>query len=147
MDIYDTLRDDHEIIRSYLSEIDKLEDTRPATRVKLFAELQVFLNAHARAEEKIVYAELLKHEEAGDLTREGAVEHAVADTLLPVIAGLDPEDPFWRANFSVLKEAVVHHLDEEEKQLFRTARKVLHSDTAAALGPEMDRQREVLLGE
>lgn len=147
MDIYDTLRDDHQIIRSYLTEIDKLEDSKPATRVKLFGELQVFLHAHARAEEKIVYAELLKHEEAGDITREGEVEHAVADTLLPVIAGLDPEDPYWRANFAVLKEAVVHHLDEEEKELFRTARKLLDPETAAALGPQMDRQREVWLGE
>lgn len=146
MDIYDTLRDDHKIIRNYLIEIDNLEDSKPETRATLFGELQVFLSAHAKAEEKVVYAELLKHKDAADLTREGEVEHAVAETLLPVIAGLNPEDPYWRANFTVLREAVVHHLDEEEKELFRAAKRVLDTDTAEALGPRMDRQREVLLG-
>lgn len=146
MDICDTLRDDHKIIGDCLTEIENLDGGKPATSAMLFGESHVFPVAHARAEEQVAHAERLKHDRAADVAREGAAEPVVADSLLPVIADLNPEDPCLRTRFAVLKEAVVHHLDEEEKELFRAARMVLAAETADALGPCMDRQRDVLLG-
>lgn len=145
MDIFDSLRDDHLIIRNYLAEIDRLAGTQPDQRVRLFGELSQFLGAHMQAEQAVFYEAMREHDDTGALAREGEVEHGVATALLPIIASLPPEDPYWRAHFVVLKQGLEHHLDEEERELFKLARKAIDPERGAALLGAMDNARATLL--
>jgi hemerythrin-like domain-containing protein len=47
----------------------------------------------------------------------------------------------------VLKELVEHHADEEEKEMFPRARKLLSKDELSELGKRMQQRKSELLSE
>ena len=119
-DVRDLLKEDHKDILELARSIAKEEST--AQRKALFKTLKPLLTAHARAEERAVYTELVKARstrESKDLGNEGFVEHSLVDILLErmsktALAGSDA----WKAHATVLKELLEHHIDEEEKEIF-----------------------------
>jgi hemerythrin-like domain-containing protein len=48
----------------------------------------------------------------------------------------------WTAKFTVLKENVEHHVEEEEGDMFPKARKVLSDKQAEALGTRMEEAKK-----
>lgn len=44
----------------------------------------------------------------------------------------------WTAKLTVLKENVEHHVEEEEGEMFKKARKVLTNEQAEELGARME---------
>jgi hemerythrin-like domain-containing protein len=57
--------------------------------------------------------------------------------------GSSPEE--LKAKAKVLKELVEHHADEEEKEMFPSARKILDKETLRALGEQMQARKETLM--
>jgi hypothetical protein len=51
---------------------------------------------------------------------------------------MSPTDERWGAKFKVLKENIEHHIEEEEGEMFRTARSVMSRDRLDALGTRME---------
>jgi hemerythrin-like domain-containing protein len=51
---------------------------------------------------------------------------------------MDKSDEQWTARFTVLKESVEHHVEEEEGDMFPKARKVLSQEQAEILGTRME---------
>lgn len=141
MSIYTTLKNDHVKIKGLLKDIDALGDSKPAQRQKLFMDLKAFLTAHAKTEESIFYRRLEDHTPAEPLAREGEVEHGVAERLMKTLSTLEPDNAYWLANFAVLKEAVEHHIDEEEKELFAKAKKAVDDKEAELMGEKMEAKR------
>jgi hemerythrin superfamily protein len=119
-DVRDLLKEDHEQVLELARTLADEEST--PRRKELFAALKPLLTAHARAEEKAVYTELVKARatrDSKDLGNEGFVEHSLVDILLErmsktALAGSDA----WKAHATVLKELLEHHIDEEEKEIF-----------------------------
>jgi hypothetical protein len=54
---------------------------------------------------------------------EAEVEHKSARTLIEELEGMQPDDPMFAATFTVLGEYVNHHVEEEEGEMFKKARK------------------------
>ena len=50
-----------------------------------------------------------------------------------------------KAKAKVLKELVEHHADEEEKDMFPRAKKLLSKDELRALGEQMQLRKETLM--
>ena len=50
-----------------------------------------------------------------------------------------------KAKAKVLKELVEHHADEEEKEMFPRAKKVLSKEELRALGEQMQLRKETLM--
>ena len=115
------------------------ETTARASRRRrtILGMLAVEIAAHERKEEKVLYPALKRHREARDIVLEGYQEHHVADVLLGELKNLDPTDERWGAKFTVLKESLDHHIEEEEGHMFKTARSVLGRDRLEALGRRM----------
>ena len=119
-DVRTLLKEDHDEILDLARTLAD-EDSVPRRRA-LFRSLKPLLTAHARAEERAVYTELVKarsKREAKDLGNEGYVEHSLVDVLLErmsktALAGSDA----WKAHATVLKELLEHHIREEEKEIF-----------------------------
>ena len=66
---------------------------------------------------------------------EGAVEHEVVDRLMEDLSrsrsiGSDK----WTARCTVLQELLEHHIDEEEGEFFKIARKIFDRETLAKMG-------------
>jgi Hemerythrin HHE cation binding domain len=106
-------------------------------RRALLATLSSELNVHELIEEKILYPALKPHREARDVVLEGYQEHHVADLLVKELHQLATNDEKWGAKFKVLKESIEHHIEEEEGEMFRTARAVLGRDELHELGARM----------
>lgn len=53
------------------------------------------------------------------------------------LEGLDVSDETWGAKATVMKENIEHHIEEEEGEMFRTARQVFDRAQLVDLGERM----------
>ncbi len=123
MTLLKSLKSDHDKAKALLAKILKTKDG--AMRRKLFGQFATDMNAHSRAEEKVLYDRLMKDQKGKDEAQEGFVEHEVADRLIADLKkNHDSESDEWTARCTVLHEALEHHIEEEEEETFATARKL-----------------------
>ena len=101
------------------------------------------LTVHELIEEEVFYPALKEHAEAKDIVLEAYEEHDVVDTILSELGKTSVEDETWMAKFTVMKENLEHHIEEEEGDMFKKARQVLDKGELATLGEAMsERKRE-----
>ena len=106
-------------------------------RSHLLNTLTAALNVHEAIEEKVLYPALKPHAEAHDIVLEGYQEHHVADLIIRELHQLAKNDEKWGAKFKVLEENIAHHIEEEERKMFPTARAVLTTEELNELGARM----------
>ncbi len=51
------------------------------------------------------------------------------------------DDEKWTAKFTVLKEQIEHHVEEEEGEMFKKARRVLSNEEIEELGARMEKAK------
>jgi hemerythrin-like domain-containing protein len=136
-DPFTLLETDHRRFEALLKQGEETTERAVKGRTQLLATLANALNVHEAIEEKILYPTLESHAEARDIVLEGYQEHHVADIIVKELHTLAKDDEKWGAKFKVLKENIEHHIDEEESQMFRTARGVLTRDELDDLGARM----------
>lgn len=132
MDIYQVLKDDHQIVKELLKKLDETDESSRRERISLLTELKEALLPHTRAEEQVLYEALKKSgvKEADELGFEGYEEHAVADHLILELEATDTKDKRWGALLCVLKENIEHHIEEEEGSFFKKAREAFDAKVA-----------------
>ncbi len=130
MDIFEALQRDHEEVKRLLERLADTTEGAVKTREDVFGKLRAQLTAHSRAEESVFYKRLEEDEAARDLALEGEEEHHMVDKLLDEMAAMDVGKEQWTAKLNVLSEQVGHHIQEEENELFKKARKVLGGEAA-----------------
>jgi len=54
------------------------------------------------------------------------------------------DDETWGAKFTVMKENLEHHIEEEEGEMFEQCRQVFETDELNQLGDEMEARKEQL---
>jgi len=124
-DIFRLLEKDHREVKSLM---DKIAAGGDATeRKNVFQKVKDELTAHTQAEEQEFYSLLEQEEETAEKVGHSYEEHEEAARLLEEIAALDPDDEQWTSDFDQLREAVEHHIEEEENDLFPKARRLLGS--------------------
>ena len=83
----------------------------------------------------------MKADETRDITLEAFEEHRLVKQLLGELESLDKGEEKWTAKFTVLKENIEHHVEEEEDEMFKKARKVLSEEDAETLGTRMEKAK------
>jgi hemerythrin-like domain-containing protein len=134
MDVYEILKEDHDVVKELLKKVDETTEQSAQTRERLFLDLKTELNLHSYLEELHFYPLLKDRKESKKITLEAYEEHRLVKSLLEELDNMDKDSEEWTAKFKVLKENVEHHIKEEEGELFSEARKILSSDKAIALG-------------
>ncbi len=132
--ILTTLKQEHAALKELLDEIKATTDKAGKTRTALLKKIEAALIPHAKWEELVFYPafaaradheELLQHAEA-------IQEHrAVELTVLPDIHACDPESRQFAGCAQVLAEFVTHHAKEEEKEMFKSAKKLFSKEELA----------------
>src|SRR5579871_3011368 len=122
-DILDLLQKDHDETEDLL---DKLVESRNgAERKALLKKIKTALVPHLRAEEKVVYDAVIGargKKEAQD-GEEGYLEHGLADRMLATLGKIaGAMSPEFSAAAKVLRELVVHHVQEEENNIWPDVR-------------------------
>ncbi len=93
------------------------------------------LVAHTTIEHQIFYPAVKEIDE--DLVLESFEEHATVEMELKRLLMTDVTDPSFKAKVVVLKELVMHHVKEEEQELFPEVEKAFGSAKLDKLGLEM----------
>jgi hemerythrin superfamily protein len=108
----------------------------------LFNELDMELMVHASIEEKVFYPAAKNVEPTRDLVLESIEEHKQIKKVLHDLEQADKSTDEWRAGLKVLMEDVMHHVEEEEKELFPKVRsKVLSKEQLEELGTRMEQMK------
>jgi iron-sulfur cluster repair protein YtfE (RIC family) len=102
------------------------------------------LNIHSTLEEEIIYP-VLEDEVDPDLAAEAQEEHDQAKSLIEEIEGMEPGDPELRQAVRMLRNAVQHHVQEEESSVFPKMEAQLGIDRLKELGRDIYRRRQDLL--
>ena len=144
MDALKLLKDDHEKAKKMLQQLDETTERAVKTREELFGTLKSELVVHEAIEEEIFYPALKQHAEAKDIVLEAYEEHNVVDMVMSEIEQTPFEDETWKAKFTVMKENLEHHIEEEEGEMFKQARDVFDKDTLEQLGERMEARKQEL---
>ena len=136
-DAIEILERDHRRFEDLLKQGEDTTERARITRRELLATLTAELNAHELKEEKVLYPALKSHPEARDIVLEGYEEHHVADLIVEELHQVATDDEKWGAKFKVLKESLEHHIQEEEGEMFKTARGIFSAEELQDLGDRM----------
>lgn len=137
MNALDLLKNDHDVLKKYL----EMAEEDGHERRDLIARIASHFREHEAIEEEIFYPALKEHPKAKDIVLEGYQEHHVVDILLGELEQLSTAEERWPAKLKVLKENVEHHIEEEEGEMFKTARGVFETHELEALGTRMEGMR------
>ena len=149
MNAIQLLKEDHKKVKKLLAELESTTARGTKKRSQLLATIAQELRVHTKIEEEIFYPAL---REAGEKSEdekmyfEALEEHrAAGELVLPDLERTAPDSEKFSGRAKVLKELVEHHADEEEKEMFPRARKLLSAAELASLGAQMAaRKRELM---
>ena len=141
MDAITLLKTDHDKVKKLLNELETTTERGVKTRAELFSTIKGELTVHEIIEEEIFYPELKAHPKARDIVLEGFEEHHVVDVLMGELESLDVSDETWGAKALVMKENIEHHIEEEEGEMFKTARSVFDKGELEDLGSRMEARK------
>jgi Hemerythrin HHE cation binding domain len=144
MDALTLLKSDHDKVRKLLAEVASTTERAIKTRQDVFSKIHAELQVHEAIEEEIFYPALKEHPKTKAIALEGYEEHHVVDTIMSEIAQVPVEHETWMAKFTVMKENLEHHIEEEEGEMFKQARQVFDAAELEVLGNRMEeRQRRL----
>ncbi|HEX5902398.1 MAG TPA: hemerythrin domain-containing protein [Actinomycetota bacterium] len=144
MDAMKLLKDDHDKVKKMLTKLESTTERGVKTRQELFAKVKQELTVHEAIEEEILYPALRDHPKTKEIALEAYEEHHVVDTVMAEIEAVPFDDERWGAKFTVMKENLEHHIEEEEGEMFKQARQVFEKDELEQLGERMLARKEQL---
>lgn len=143
MSIFEALTDDHQKQRTLIDLLVKTHGDSDG-RDELFVRLKAELEHHALAEERHFYTPLMEADLTQEKARHSIAEHQEIDELLDELTQTDYSSPGWVATATRLRERLLHHLDEEEQEVFQLAGKHLSDDRKQSLATEYRAHMETL---
>lgn len=129
MSIYETLKKDHVKIKSLIEEMIGIGEGGEVRRAKLLIEeIRDELIPHSRAEEAVFYNVIgsIEQNNAQPLVlHHGYQEHIEAEGILRALHAKEAIDPEWKLLARKFQRAIENHVQEEETEIFATARSLL----------------------
>ena len=140
------LKKDHATVKALFSEIEGLTPRASAKKMQLFEQLKTELSIHARIEEEIFYPAVhaLRAKEAKERVFEAYEEHAVVKLLLAQCEESIGDERTFDAKMKVLRDIVLHHAKEEEKEIFPQAQRNLAAEKLEDLGAALEARKVAL---
>ncbi|MDQ4071045.1 MAG: hemerythrin domain-containing protein [Actinomycetota bacterium] len=128
-DFVTLLTEDHRRVEQLFKQFDETGD--PEVAQEIFVQLSI----HSIIEEEMVYGLYSsKVDNAG--AAEARREHQEAKDLILALEGMEPGSDEFVTTMTKLKTSVLHHVDEEENEIFPKLVKAL-PDTAPLLGDDL----------
>lgn len=137
MDALALLKKDHDQVKKLLKDLDDTTDRAIKTRQALFDRLKFSLTVHEQMEEAVLYPALKEHAETKEIVLEAYEEHDVVDTILGELEQTPFDDETWHAKLTVMRENLLHHIQEEEDEMFGQVRRLFDKATLESLGEQM----------
>lgn len=133
------LKDDHKQVRQMFRTMEKGD-------LDVVPDICAALRVHTQIEEQVFYPAVRAGvDEAQSDILEALEEHHVAKQLIAELDGMGPSDEAYEAKATVLMENVLHHVEEEESDLFPRVRESLGRNQLREIGADMQALRDSLV--
>lgn len=133
--IFDRLKQDHDAHRQLFAKMADADREKDEERLeKLFEQFKVEVSAHAAAEEETLYATMLARPDLREDAQHSVSEHKEIDDYLEELDDLKFNGEAWRKKFAEMKKRYLHHIDEEEEEMFPDAAEELTAAEEEKLG-------------
>lgn len=127
--IYEALEKDHLKIQALIRDLIEVGEKKEIRRAKLLVEeIRDELIPHSRAEEAVFYNMIgssAHHQAEPLILHHGYQEHIEAETILRALQAKVQVDAEWTMLARKFQKAIVEHIQEEEGEIFATARNLL----------------------
>lgn len=117
--IFADLKKDHDNHRALLARIDETKDK--GALEKLFIEFRTEVTAHAAAEEESLYATMLAKPDLREEAQHSVSEHKEIEDYMEEMADHDAGSVQWNSIYAQLRKRYLHHIEEEEEEMFPEA--------------------------
>lgn len=138
--IFDRLKADHDRHRELLDRIDATQGDSDERRY-LFEAFRVEVTAHAASEEMSLYATMLGKPDLRDEAQHSVAEHKEIDDLLTELFEMDFSSTGWLTRFRTMKHRYLHHIEEEEEEMFPEAEEGLSAAKKKEIAAIFDKQK------
>ena len=138
--IFEDLKRDHDRHRRLLEQLASSKGDGAERRAQ-FETLRRELQAHAAAEEESLYATMLGCPDLRDDARHSVSEHKEIDDKLGELVDADIGSRDWGETFGELRHRYLHHIDEEEAEMFPNAGEVLTPEAEARIAEVFERRK------
>ena len=150
MNAIQMLTADHDKVRALLAELESTTTRATRRRVQLLEQISTEIRIHATLEEEIFYPafkDAARKSDDEQMYYEALEEHRAAiDLVLPDLKNTASDSDQFGGRAKVLRELIEHHADEEERDMFPRARKLLGAARLKEIGAAMaERKRELLV--
>ncbi len=145
MNIFERIKQDHDDAREVMSKLKDTTARAEKTRLELFTHFKLDMWAHHKIEEAVFYAHLRDDTKMSGESYEALNEHHVANGLLEELDTFPVTSEEWGVKFGAVSELIDHHMEEEEKDFFPKAKKLLSKETADIMGQRFDARKKVVL--
>ena len=139
------LKEQHDKVKKAFKEFEKLDREDNEAQQQLVQRVCEDLKLHTTLEEELFYPAAREAIDDEDILNEAQIEHETAKMLIEQLENMGPEDPNFHATFTVLGEYVLHHVKEEEGEMFPQVKKA--DLDLEELGARMRSRMEELMGE
>jgi hemerythrin-like domain-containing protein len=140
-DILKTLKSEHDDLRKLFSDMEDTTDRAKKSRAEMLADIEAGLIPHAKWEELVFYPAFKARADRDGLKThaEAVQEHrAVELTVLPDLKTKPTDSVDFAGSAKVLGEFVDHHAKEEEKTMFKMARKLFSAEELAGFDEQYE---------
>lgn len=138
----DLLEQQHHHVESLA---DEFGDANSERQAEIAREVVFDLRLHTTIEEEIFYPAVRERVPSlEDEILEDLEEHHAVEMLLDEMDGMDPTDERFEAKFTVIRELVEHHVQEEREDLFPEVQDQLDQALLEELGLRMAQRYEEL---
>lgn len=137
--ILSLIETDHREAEKLFEQLESNAGSKKAQNI--FKELFTELSLHAHAEELVLYPAMQEYEETKQYIEEAESEHNSVKILLEQMRSLKPTDPEFTVKFQHLKESLLHHVEEEEEEIFAAIRECMDDQALQSLGQEFEQAK------
>jgi hemerythrin superfamily protein len=139
------LHRDHEEVEKMLK---AFENAKGQEQLELALRICMELTVHAMLEEQSFYPLIVDMgDEFKDMVLEAHEEHRQVKELIGMLEGSRPTDERFEPRMKVLMDDVLHHVQEEEQQLFPRLKKQVDKARMEGWGMELERAKMRLMQE
>lgn len=143
--IYEALRESHTTQRTLCRRLSRMKPDDPRAQ-ETFQALRIELAAHAAAEERFLYAQILFDDMGLKSSRHALAEHHEIDECVEALEDARNQPDAWPELVRKLSHEVHHHLREEEKKFFQLSGKILSEKQKAGLATRYRRDLNRMRG-
>lgn len=131
--VYEKIKQDHETHRQLLANLAETQGDSEERR-ELWEKFYYDVKSHAAAEEETFYSKLMEDPSGQDDARHSVAEHKELDDIMEELQAMEFSNSGWLTRFRTLKHDYEHHMEEEERDIFKKGRSIFSEDEAVKFG-------------